>query len=149
MSRTRFPTRQLAAILMFVLLVAASVAWSQEVPSEADSIATKNVIEDQLEAFRAHDLTRAYSHAAPNIRTIFPTVELFSTMVENGYGAIYSPQSYVFGRSRLQGDEIYQEVIITDANGKQWQAVYSLMRQDNGNWQITGVRLNPYKGVSV
>lgn len=149
MSRMRFATKHLSAILMLILLTAAPFARAQEGPSDVDSIATKSVIEDQLEAFRAHDLPRAYSHAAPNIRTIFPTVELFSAMVENGYGAIYSPQSYVFGRSRLQGDEIYQEVIITDENGKQWQAVYSLMRQDNGNWQITGVRLNPYKGVSV
>jgi hypothetical protein len=149
MLRMRFPTIHFAAILMFALLVSVAVACAQDEPSEADSVATKSVIQDQLEAFRSHDLPRAYSHAAPNIRTIFPSVERFSTMVENGYGPIYSPQAYVFGRSRQQADEIHQEVIITDENGKQWQAVYSLMRQDDDTWQITGVILNPYKGASA
>jgi Domain of unknown function (DUF4864) len=149
MPHTRFPTIHFAAIVILALLSAPAIGHAQTDPDEADAITTMRVIEDQLEAFRAHDLPRAYSHAAPNIRAIFPSVEQFSAMVESGYGAIYSPQSYVFGRSRLQSGEVYQEVIITDDNGRQWQAVYSLKRQEDGSWQITGVKLNPYKGASV
>ncbi len=125
-------------------------AISQEVKVEqSETIATQTIVRDQLEAFRSGDHARAYSHAAPNIKDYFNTVDRFIGMVKKGYGAIYQSDSYVMGRNTIVNGEIYQEVIITDTVGKQWQAVYTLKQQEDGRWQITGVKMNPYKGATT
>jgi hypothetical protein len=140
-------------VTLFMVIVGAlgtmPGAFAQEGSGDAEALVIQGVIGDQLEAFKSGDLGRAYSHAAPNIKAIFPSVEVFSAMVRGGYGAIYANKSYFFGRNRQETGEFYQEVIISDENGKQWQAVYSLRRQPDGTWQITGVKLNPYTGAAA
>ena len=79
----------------------------------------------------------------------YPTVEGFIAMVQSGYMVLYRPAEYHFGRNTEAQGEIYQEVIATDEAGKLWQAVYTLRRQEDGSWKVTGVKLNPYKGASV
>lgn len=137
----------LLALLTFAAL--APVARSQEAPSPADATATQGVIEDQISAFKARDGERAYSHAAPGIKQVFTTVDRFMSMVQTGYLPLYNPESYTFGRNAVIGGQVHQEVIVTDPSGKQWQAVYTLARQEDGTWKITGVKLNPYKAVSA
>jgi hypothetical protein len=127
----------------------AQTAHAQETPSPADTTATQDVIGDQIAAFKAGDGARAYSHAAPGIKQVFTTVDRFMAMVQTGYLPLYNPESYTFGRNALIGGQVHQEVIVTDPSGKQWQAVYTLARQDDGSWKITGVKLNPYKGASA
>lgn len=148
----KFPTyliRVAFTTMMLVSLASIGDTNAQNAISETDTVASRSVIEDQLDAFKARDLDRAYSHAAPNIRSIFPSVEQFSAMVERGYSAIFKHEAYVFGRNRQEAQDVFHEVIITDETGKQWQAVYSLQRQEDGSWQITGVKMNPYKGGSA
>ena len=137
----------LATILVAAFLVAAPAA-AEDVGS-ADARAVQTVIDSQIAAFKAHDHATAYSFAAPGIRQIFPTVDSFMNMVIGGYQPVYDPQSYHFGRNIAVEGDIRQEVIITDKDGKQWQAVYTLQRQEDGSWKVTGVKLNPYTGTSV
>lgn len=137
------------AAIMLVCMFSIDYSLAQGIENEADAEASRSVVEDQLEAFKARDLDRAYSHAAPGIRAMFPSVEQFSAMVERGYGAIFKNETYVFGRNRQDAQDMFHEVIITDETGKQWQAVYSLRRQEDGSWRITGVKMNPYKGGSA
>ncbi|WP_083649441.1 DUF4864 domain-containing protein [Salaquimonas pukyongi] len=143
-----------AVIVALVIFAAAGLigikAFAQDMPvPAAESSATQAVIADQLQAFRSKDHARAYSHAAPNIKGYFDTVDKFAAMVSRGYGAIYSSRNHVFGRNTIINKEIYQEVIITDRHGNQWQAVYTLKQQEDGSWKITGVKMNPYKGAAV
>jgi hypothetical protein len=109
----------------------------------------QSVIQDQLEAFKSGDTARAYSHAAPNIRTIFPNVESFMQMVTRGYPMVNDPADYRFGRSIETGGALHQEVIITDRSGRLWQAIYMLQRQPDGSLKIIGVKIDPFKGVGV
>ena len=152
MANLRAGLRPLAAAALAILLAATppmpGEATAQHV-IEADQIAIQTVIRDQIEAFRAGDHERAYSHAAPTIKGIFPTVERFIEMVQRGYMPLYRPAEYHFGRSLEADGEIHQEVIVTDESGKLWQAVYTLRRQDDGSWKVTGVKLNPHKGASA
>jgi hypothetical protein len=136
-------------LALFILPALAPKALSQEAPSPADATATQGVIEDQISAFKAGDGERAYSHAAPGIKQAFTTVDRFMSMVQTGYLPLYNPESYTFGRNAVIGGQVHQEVIVTDPSGKQWQAVYTLARQEDGSWKITGVKLNPYKAVSA
>jgi len=139
------------ALGVFLLAILIAVpAFSQDVKvGQAETLATQSVVRDQLEAFQSGDHARAYSHAAPNIRSYFSTVERFTGMVKNGYGAIYQSDSFIMGRNTFISGEIYQEVIITDPMGKQWQAVYTLKQQEDGSWKITGVKMNPHKGATT
>ena len=137
----------LAAVLLF-LLSPWSASFADET-SDADRLATQQIIESQIGAFQSGDHEKAYSFAGPGIQRTFPTVERFIGMVTKGYGALYDPESYVFGRSIENAGQIHQEVLVTDRAGKTWQAVYTLQRQADGSWKITGVKLNPHKGTSV
>jgi hypothetical protein len=129
----RFPAAVLGAFAAMLFL--AFAARAQEAVPPQDAEAARNVIEQQLSAFRAGNGEAAYSHAAPGIRRL--------------YGVLTNPQAHVFGRNTAFGGEVHQEVIVTGRDGKQWQAVYSLARQEDGSWKITGVKMNPYKGVTA
>ena len=150
---SRIPTiiaAGLAIILLCLAMVTTTVAIAQDVPvGAAETSGTQSVVRDQLHAFKTGNLERAYSHAAPNVKKIFPTLDRFTAMVEKGYGAIWQSDSFVFGRNTIINGEIYQEIIITDPKGGQWQAVYTLKQQEDGSWKITGVQMNPYRGATT
>lgn len=123
---------------VFSLLTAASPALG----GEAEIGAAQSVIDSQLRAFLSDDVAKAYSFAAPNIKRIFPTVDNFMAMVKQGYKPVHRPQRYSFGRSReISPGAIAQEVLIVGPAGKNWVAVYTLQKQPNGEFRITGVSL--------
>lgn len=130
------------ALAFFLGFTALSFAQN---PTPSQSSEIKNIISDQLSAFLSGDGERAYSHAAPGIKKIFPTVEMFMTMVERGYGPIYRSTTYDFGRSTINDDQFFQELILTDQRGNTWQSIYSLMKQPDGAWKIMGVQMRPSK----
>ena len=136
-------------IAFLMLVVWPMHSWAQAAVGEAETRLTQGVISDQIAAFKSGDSERAYSHAAPNVKIVFPTADRFIAMVQTGYTPLYNPDSFVFGRNALIGEQIHQELIVTDHAGKQWQAVYSLQLQGDGSWRITGVKLNPYSGASA
>lgn len=123
--------------------------FAQAQAQSTGDIAVQSVIEDQINAFKTKDYDRAFSHAAPTIKQIFKTTDRFIGMVKNGYEPLYNPGSYAFSRSIEQGGSVYQEVIVTDQSGKQWQAVYTLKQQDDGTWKITGVKMEPTQGAAT
>ena len=147
-------TNVITAIIGLAMFVIAALLTSQAHAQEvnvgpSETAGTQSVVKDKLNALKAGDTLRAYSHAAPNVKKIFPSVDRFSSMVKQGYGAIWQSDSFVFGRNTIVNNEIYQEVIITDPSGKQWQAVYTLKQQEDGSWKITGVKMDPYRGATT
>ena len=76
-------------------------------PARADSLSAQDeadfraIISDQIAAFEADDGPRAYSHAAPMIRQIFPDPERFMGMVKQGYPPVYRPQVLQLRQGRL------------------------------------------------
>lgn len=123
--------------------------FAQAQAQQSDDVAIQSVIEDQINAFKSKDYDRAFSHAAPTIKQIFQTTDRFIGMVKNGYEPLYNPDTYAFSRSIEQGGSVYQEVILTDQTGKQWQAVYTMKQQENGTWKITGVKIDPTQGAAT
>ena len=96
----------MAVVLTIALaVVVAGKSRAQEAPSSADASAIQTVIEAQINAFRSGDDAAAYSHAAPNIKQIFPTVDQFISMVKTGYMPLYNPENFVFGRNAVIGSE--------------------------------------------
>lgn len=138
--------RPIRAFILAAALLAAPVALA----GEAETRAAQGTIEAQLEAFRSGDGELAYSFAAPNIKRIFPTVGVFMGMVESGYQPVRNPRSYSFGKVQQMGaDAIVQQVLITGPDGKEYEALYTLERQPDGAWRITGVSLKASSALST
>jgi hypothetical protein len=122
-------------LLLAVLLGLAS-------PSRADDVsAAQSVIRAQEQAFSRGDAAAAYSHAAPEIKQLFPKADIFMQMVEQAYAPVYRHKSFEFGEARSANGRIAQRVHIVDDNGEAWEAMYTLEQQPDGSLKITGCSL--------
>ena len=126
--------RALALVLAFLIGLGT--------PALADDVATaQSVIRAQEQAFIRDDAAAAYSHAAPEIRQIFPQADIFMQMVRQGYAPVYRHKSFEFGEARSANGRIAQRVHIVDNNGEAWEAMYTLEQQPDGSLKITGCSL--------
>ncbi len=117
---------------------------------EAEIRAAQGTIDAQLRAFQSNDGALAYSYAAPNIKRIFPTTDVFMGMVENGYQPVRNPRSFAFGKAEETGaGRIAQQVLISGPDGKEYEALYTLELQPDGVWRITGVSLKASNALST
>ncbi len=117
---------------------------------DAEINSARSTITRQLEAFLANDGPLAYSFAAPNIKSMFPTVGSFMKMVTDGYQPVRRPQNYTFGRTRdLSPSRIMQEMLITGPDGKNYSAIYTLELQADGVFRITSVIIQPAQALST
>jgi len=139
--------RVLAGLLLAATLVGLAPAPAAAEPvSASDTQAVRAVVEAQLAAFAADDGQRAFSYASPSIRATFGSPERFMAMVRGSYPVVYRPSAVVFLHPvRVQG-QLVQGVHLTDAEGALWLAVYSLERQPDSSWRISGCTVQPSAG---
>ncbi|PKA39862.1 DUF4864 domain-containing protein [Rhizobium sullae] len=133
------------ALYAVLALCAATVLFSLPARAEDPIDATRHIIEDQITAFLKDDAEAAYSFAAPGIKAMYPDKNTFFAMVKKSYEPVYHPGNYAFGRSRSidDGTMIYHEVLISGRDGKDWTAIYQMMRQPDGGYKINGVQIVP------
>jgi hypothetical protein len=125
-------------LILPVLLALSSAAAAFE---EADRTAVQSTIEQQLNAFLADDAAAAYSFAAPNVKQMFPTQEIFMNLVRQGYPPVYRSSSHTFRELTENASGLEQIVDIVDSSGQFWTARYTLAKQPDGSWKITGCSL--------
>lgn len=122
-------------------------AISLPTPSMAEDAVegSRQIIQRQIEAFLKEDAGAAYAFAAPGIKARYPDKDVFFDMVKKSYQPVYKPGNYAFGRSlSLNGGEtILHEVLIEGRDGKDWKAIYQLLRQPDGSYRIGGVMMAP------
>jgi hypothetical protein len=129
--------------LLFLLCAAGPAAADDGARDAARAAITR-----QVEAFGRDDAPAAYAQAAPAIRELFPNADLFIGMVRNQYRPVYRHRSFVFGAARDTADAgVIQSVAIQDEYGVDWTAEYSLARDADGQWRITGCRLTKAPGT--
>ena len=135
-------TRAAAFVLagLCLVFIASTTAKAEEL-SEADRAGFQAVITAQMDAFRADDGSKAFSYAAPVIRSKFRTPEVFMSMVRNGYPPVYRPRSVMFGKVTDELDFPTQQVHLIGPKGGAWTALYAMQRQDDGSWKISAVAL--------
>lgn len=133
--------------ILFLGLSAAFAPIAAQEPTQADTQEFQRIIAGQIEAFRADNGLAAYGYAAPAIKKIFPSPEIFMEMVRNGYRPVYRPRSFAFGKitDEMSGRPT-QRVSIVDANGKTWIALYAFEKQPDGSWKIIGCTLVESQG---
>lgn len=130
-----------AVVLTAFLWAGPAMAENADRLDELDQTAIRNVIQQQLDAFRRDDGIAAFAHAAPVIRKMFGDHEGFMAMVRRDYPAVYRSRESAFGSSGLIGGTPVQAVRLVGANGVPVIALYAMERQPDGRWQISGCQL--------
>ena len=131
--RNLFATLALAAVF-----AAPPLARAQSGQPATD---VQALIERQLDAFAHDDAATAYAFAAPAIRDRFADPAAFLDMVKRAYPPVYRHRSAEFDETSREGDEVHQGVTFVDADNEVWRALYTLARQADGSWKITGCAL--------
>ena len=145
------------AIVAFALLIAASphLRAQTQPPAQATGLSTadatqvRSVVQGQLAAFAKDDANKAFSYAAPNVRKTFGTASTFLDMVRRGYPVVYRPATVAFLTPDGAGNQAVQRVQMQDAAGNAYLATYTLERQKNKVWRITGCQVTANKGQTA
>jgi hypothetical protein len=135
---------------LVALMTLLAVGQGALAADDGDRETVRAVILRQQDAFRHDDALRAYAEAAPAIRAIFGSPEIFIGMVRQGYAAVYRNRRFEFGTAEALPDgSLAQGVRIQDQEGADWEAIYTLARGADGAWRITGCRLRKAPGASA
>ena len=139
--------RSLLAIVLWGFMSVASLADSI---SATDKAEFQRIITAQITAFRADDGPAAYDFAAPVVQNIFPTPEIFMTMVKQGYPQVYRPQSFNFTEALIDPmGRPAQKMIVVGPDGKSYVALYSMEKQPDGTWRIAGCTMLEIPGLDA
>ena len=111
--------------------------------------AMRSVIQAQLHAFARNDAVKAYAQASPKIRSIFPTAELFMTMVRQGYSALIAPEVVGFLDVVDDSGRPVFQVLVEGRDGRRWMAFYTMVQLDDASWRIGGCVLTKLPEESV
>lgn len=142
-------SRLLSRCLLLFSLALGAVAAHAEGLSPKDEKQVLSVVRSQLDAFAQDDADKAFSYAAPNIRNLMGTAARFMAMVRNQYEVVYRPASTVFLKPVGDASEAVLKVQLTEEDGTPWIAIYTLQKQKNKSWRITGCAVNPATGTMV
>ena len=140
----------LRSVLAVVLLAFISVAAFAQSISETEKTEFQRIIAAQISAFWADDGPTAYSFAAPVVRNIFPTPEIFMSMVKQGYPQVYRPQAFNFTEALIDPlGRPAQKMLVVGPDGKTYEALYSMEKQPDGTWRISGCTLLEIPGLDA
>ena len=137
-------------VLAVLLLLATGQARAEDAtlpPADRDAI--RATIQLQLDAFRRDDAPGAYAEAAPGIRTLFPTPEIFMNMVRRGYPPVFRPRSAEFTGLVMEDGQVVQQVEVVGPDGLPHLALYTMERMPDGSWRIAGCALVASRRVGV
>lgn len=92
--------RSSLAMLAVVFILQPASAQIPTAPGNlaAEDVADiRNIITGQIDAFREDDAEKAFSFAAPELKKIFRTPDVFLYMVRKSYKSVCQPQKTTFG----------------------------------------------------
>ena len=137
------------AFLMVLAFQAISLPAHAANLNATDGKSVRAVIEGQLAAFAKDDADKAFSFAAPNVREALGSAANFMSMVRSDYPVVYRPTSVAFLTAEDNDGDVTQRVQMVDSSGNAWLATYSLQKQKNKSWLITGCAVVKNKGRMV
>lgn len=120
---------------------AALAATPQVRASDWKSI--KQVISAQRAALIAGDGDKAFGYATPPLRAQFGDADTFMAMVHLGYPALLTARYTEFLEGAVIDGLIIQPLRLVDADNSVRVALYTMEKQKNGAWRISGCRIGP------
>jgi Domain of unknown function (DUF4864) len=127
-------------LIAAMLLPGAGLAADESVPA-ADAAAIRQVIQGQMNACKVDDWNAAFAYAAPSIQTKFQSPQVFSQMVTQAYQPVYRPKGVEFREVTASEFGPTQEVFVVGPDGLSYLAYYTMERQPDGSWRISGCYL--------
>lgn len=106
--------------------------------SDGDQEQVRVVIQAQLDAFADDDADTAFELATPGIRATLGRSERLLALVRDAYPMVYRASSVAYFRGEESEGTVLQLVRITDPNAKSWLAMFSLEKQPDATWKISG-----------
>jgi len=148
MMRRRVRVAAFAALLLAIgsggpRLAAAAVL------SDSDRSAVQGVIRQQLDAFRRDDAPGAFALASPGIQQMMIDPDHFLAIVRHAYQPVYAPRAVEFTTLSDDTGAVVQMVELIGPDGMAYTAVYSMEREDDGTWRISGCVLLESKRTGV
>jgi ketosteroid isomerase-like protein len=128
-------------LLVAMLLAGAAAVQADDAVAPADAAAIRQVIQSQMNAFRSDDWAAAFAYASPAIQGKFQSPQVFRQMVTEAYQPVYRPRGVQF--RGVQGSEFgpTQEVFVVGPDGLSYLAYYTMEKQADGTWRISGCYL--------
>ena len=136
-------------LLVAMLLAGAAAVQADDAVAPADAAAIRQVIQSQMNAFRSDDWAAAFAYASPAIQGKFQSPQVFRQMVTEAYQPVYRPRGVQF--RGVQGSEFgpTQEVFVVGPDGLSYLAYYTMEKQADGTWRISGCYLVRLEDESV
>jgi Domain of unknown function (DUF4864) len=129
--------------------VAAALLVATASAQESTAARSRAIIEQQFDAFTRDDAEAAYALADPTIKEMFADPDHFLAMVRDRYPPVYRHRSVEFGDFAELGDEASLKATLVDNDNAVWTALYSLRREANGDWLISGCVLAKAEGSAI
>jgi hypothetical protein len=146
----RASTRRHTVLWLMSLLCALGAAWSippsnaaKPAVGAADWKAIKTVIAEQRSAFLAGDAGKAFGYASPGIREQFSDAATFLAMVRAGYSALLTARYIEFLEGAVIDGIVVQPLRLVDTDNTVRVALYTMEKQKNGIWRISGCHIAP------
>jgi len=105
--------------------------------------AIKAIISEQLAALQAGDASKAFTYAAPGIRQQFGTAANFLLMVRAAYGALIAARYSEFLEGAVIEGRVIQPLRLIGPDNTVRVALYTMEKQSDGGWKISGCVLAP------
>ena len=106
------------------------------------SISIRDVIRQQIEAFKRNEISAAFDLATPEIQDQFRTSDIFFQMVIKNYAVILTHKTWNFGNlTKIRNEEYIQTVNFYEKDGRVLKALYIMEQQPEGTWRIGGCKL--------
>jgi len=135
---------------MIEAIVLAAALWvSAASAQESGAARSQAIIERQFDAFARDDAEAAYALADPTIKEMFVDADHFMAMVRDRYAPVYRHRSVEFGDYKELDDQASLRATLIDNDNLVWTALYSLRREANGDWLISGCVLEKSQASAI
>lgn len=132
--------------LLCTVLIAVSIATSGASDPSLNAVdwkAIKHVITAQRAALVAGNGEKAFGYASPGIKEQVGDAARFIAMVRAGYSALLTARYAEFLDGAVIEGVVIQPLRLVDADNSVRVALYTMEKQKNGVWRISGCRIAP------
>lgn len=137
-----FAAVSLALAAFFSLHTSGALAATAQMRA-SDWKSIKQVISAQRAALIAGDGDKAFGYATPPLRAQFGDADTFMAMVHLGYPALLTARYTEFLEGAVIDGLIIQPLRLVDTDNSVRVALYTMEKQKNGAWRISGCRIGP------
>ena len=136
MMRRLFLSSPLAALLLISVALLAVAPRGRSAPTAGGS--TLPAAE-----WKAIKTAKAFTHAAPGIRAQFGNPENFLAMVQSAYVPLVTARYTEFLEGAVIDGNVIQPLRLVAADNTVQVALYTMQKQKDGRWKISGCVLAP------